>query len=81
MTEQKIKQYIEKWQKQGYPGELPDSAPRVLEKNNLAPSWRAIAYCLLQNDLGLSQLGFSRPHSRWYDIIKKIEIEGRNNEL
>lgn len=74
---EKIKEYIRKWKKQGYPKGIPDEVPDVLMRLNLAPSYKAIALAILKNDTNLVSLGYSPPYSYWYDAIKHVEIQGR----
>lgn len=77
----KVEAYIEKWKTCGYPDGIPDEVPNALMRLNLAPSWKAIAIAILQNDLQFTSLGFSTTHSKWYDALKKIEIDARNDGL
>lgn len=76
-TKARIRKYISEWKKKGYPDDIPDEVPAVLMPKNLAPSYKAIAQCLLSNDMNMEGLGFSAPKSKWYGIFKRIEIEGR----
>lgn len=77
-TEQRIKQYINKWKSQGYPDDIPDSVPDSLMRLQLAPSYKAIACALLKNDVKLLSLGFTGQKSEWYSVLKSIEIDARN---
>lgn len=70
----RIQEYICKWRNQGYPIGIPNEVPLVLMKNNLAPSYKAIALAILKNDHVLASLGFSVKKSIWYDVLKKIEL-------
>jgi predicted phosphoadenosine phosphosulfate sulfurtransferase len=79
-TIEKVLKYISEWKKKGYNDDIPDEVPDVLMKSNLAPSYKAIALAILQNDLHLTSLGFSAPKSEWYSILKRIEIEERNSK-
>lgn len=74
----KIKEYINKWGRQGYEGGIPDAVPIELMKNNLAPSYKAIAIAILSNDNNLLSLGFSPKKSIYYNILKKIELSKKN---
>jgi hypothetical protein len=76
-TRARIERYIQTWAERGYPEGIPDSVPERLMQLNLAPSYRAAALALLRNDLHLTGLGFSAPRSRWYDVIKRVEIAAR----
>lgn len=80
MVKYRVKKYIEFWKDKGYPDDIPDEVPDELMKLNIAPSYKAIAIALLSNDLYLSSLGFSRPVSKFYNILKSIEISKRENE-
>ena len=44
-----------------YLHEIPDEVPAKVAASGRAPSWRAVAVALLQNDLHLYQLGYARP--------------------
>jgi predicted phosphoadenosine phosphosulfate sulfurtransferase len=73
----KIRKYIEKWERQGYPDGIPDEADLKLEGMGKVPSYRMICKAILSNDVALTTLGFSRPKCDSYNVLKKIEIEGR----
>lgn len=77
-VDQKINQYIQTWMEQGYPDGIPDEVPMVLMRLGLAPSYKAICFALLKNDLTLKSLGFTAPVSRFYSELKRIEINKRN---
>jgi predicted phosphoadenosine phosphosulfate sulfurtransferase len=70
-------EYKQKWSKCGYFNDIPDECPHELEVENLVPSYRLIAKCLLKNDLNLTGLGFVQQKSAWYDALKKIELKKR----
>ena len=75
----KIKDYLSKWKKQGYENGIPDEVPSILQQYNLAPSYKAICFAILKNDLAFISLGYSKPYSEIYNSIKKAEIENRKN--
>ena len=75
----KINTYVKKWKSMGYPDDIPDEVPDILMIKNLAPSYKAIALAILNNDMYLSSLGFSRPKSEFYNAIKSIEISNRGS--
>ena len=75
--ENKIRQYIATWERRCYPDGIPDEAP--IEIDDMVPSYKKICIAIMKNDLEL--LGFSRPKSLWYGIIKRHEIEMRNKIL
>lgn len=72
-----VDSYISKWSQKGYPDDIPDSVPDELMRLSLAPSYRAIALALLSNDTGLNSLGMPVKKSKYYSILKKIEIDAR----
>lgn len=76
-TKERVKSYVGEWKGKGYPEDIPDEVPHELMARGLAPSYKAVALCLLSNDLWLSGLGFSRPSSKYYGEIKRREILGR----
>ena len=71
-TERLAFEYIKFWSDKGYEQDIPDDVPREID--GLAPSYRAIAECILKNDLNLNVLGFERKTSKWYSILKNIEL-------
>lgn len=73
----RIDQYVNEWRSRGYLIDIPDEVPLALMSENLAPSYKAIAIAILKNDHHLTSLGFSAPHSAWYDELKRIEISAR----
>ena len=75
--QKKIKRYLDKWSKQGYPDGIPDEAPAKLEHLGKVPSYRMICRAILKNDLTLSSLGFAKPKSELYSMYKKIELAER----
>ena len=78
-TEKKVRQYIKAWESRGYPNGIPDEVPDELMALGLAPSYKAICFALLKNDVALRSLGFSPPISAAYMGIKRLEIEARTN--
>lgn len=77
MIKNKITKYIYLWKNQGYKDDISDEVPEGLMRLNLAPSYKAICIALLKNDHNLISLGMSAPKSRWYNELKKIEIDER----
>lgn len=74
---ERIQQHVDQWRRQGYLHDIPDEVPDALMNEGLAPSYRAIAIAILKNDHHMTALGFSAPHSAWYDELKRIEIAAR----
>ncbi len=76
----KIRKYIEIWKDRGYTEDIPDEVPEKLMQLGLAPSYKAIALAVLQNDHALISLGFPPPKSQWYNKLKRIELAERNKD-
>ena len=76
----KIAQYVSTWRSRGYPEDIPDEVPDALMTLGLAPSYKAICFALLRNDVTLQSLGFSAKKSDVYNAIKRIEIESRKSK-
>ncbi len=67
----RVKSYTEVWESRCYPDGIPDSLPEKVMKSMRAPSYKAIALCLLNNDLALYGLGFQPlKTSEWYYHLK-----------
>lgn len=73
----KIMSYINKWKLQGYKNGIPDEAPSNLEALVKVPSYRQICRAILKNDINLISLGYSKPNSEAYNMLKRIEINER----
>jgi predicted phosphoadenosine phosphosulfate sulfurtransferase len=58
---ERVSEYVRTWQARCYFHEIPDEVPVKVAASGRAPSWRAVAVALLQNDLHLYQLGYARP--------------------
>lgn len=78
---QKVREYISRWEGQGYPEGIPDEAHLRLEALNKVPAYRHICRAILRNDNFLTTLGHSRPDCEAYGTIKRIEIEMRANKM
>ena len=61
------------WRKRGYAEGIPDEAPRVLEVERQAPSWRRLCKVLLRNDYWCKGLAFTQPRSDVYDRYCKMK--------
>lgn len=81
MQEARIRQYISKWEGQGYPAGIPDASDPKLEGLNKAPSYRHICKAILRNDIALTTLGYTRPDCEAYGGLKRVEIEERNKKM
>ena len=64
----------------GYFYDIPDDVPVVLADKKLAPSYKAIAIAMLNNDHALKSLGMSQPKSEAYSMLKKIELKARKEK-
>lgn len=71
--EEQIFNYIREWEGRCYSGGIPDEAP--IEINDKVPSYKKIALCILRNDL--RGIGVEPKYSKYYSILKRIEIEAR----
>lgn len=76
----RVQQYIKEWTLKDYSSGIPDEVPAVLQRQLLAPSWKAIADALLRNDLQLLSLGFTGVESPWYGELKRVELEARDTQ-
>lgn len=73
--------FMKGWLGRGY-DEIPDEAPRILEDQMWAPSWRRMAKVLLRNDYWCKGLGLAQPKSDAYGDylkLKKMRIRAREN--
>jgi predicted phosphoadenosine phosphosulfate sulfurtransferase len=75
----KIESYIANWKKKGYSNDIPEEVPVLLNELNKAPSYKAICLAILKNDNSLKTLGYQPRKSKYYHILKKIEIEARES--
>jgi predicted phosphoadenosine phosphosulfate sulfurtransferase len=70
-----VRQYVDYWTRNCYLNGIPDEVPDCLLKTGHVPSWKLIALCLLRNDMNLTGLGFTPQISRWYVVLKQIELK------
>lgn len=66
--------YIDSYLLKGY-DTIPDDLPTELDL--IAPSFRVICKAILKNDLHLTSLGYSKPKTESYNILKQIELNER----
>ena len=57
----RVAEYTRLWQNRCYGEGIPDEVPAKVAESGRAPSWKAVAMCLLRNDLHLYRLGFAKP--------------------
>ena len=74
---EEINKYIKTWEERCYSDGIPDEAPERLERLNKVPSYRRICLAILKNDYQLKTLGKTPKKSKYYDILKKIELKAR----
>ena len=72
-----IKEYIKTWEERCYSNGIPDEVPTRIAQLNKAPSYRQICIAILKNDHSLKTLGFSERKSRYYHILKRMELDAR----
>lgn len=75
----KIKSYVDTWENRCYFDGIPDDAPK--EIFDMVPSYKRITMAILKNDYPLKTLGFTPPVSEYYSMLKKIEINERNEAI
>jgi len=63
------------WEKRCYRNGIPDEAP--FELKDKVPSYKNICMALLKNDFNLVSLGYSPKITKYYSILKRIEIDQR----
>jgi len=70
---------VETWKNRCYYDDIPDEIPKKLAASNRAPSYKAIAICILRSDLLLNGLGFQpKENNALYRQIKKLNC-GQGN--
>lgn len=72
---QRFQKFIYGWHKRGYK-EIPEEAPRELEAQCWAPSWRRMCKVLLRNDYWCKGLGQTQPKSEAYIKYKEMKKQG-----
>lgn len=68
----KFQGWIKNWRGRGYQT-IPDEAPKVLEDQHWAPSYRRLCKVLLRNDWWCKGLGLTQPKSEAYDRYMKMK--------
>jgi predicted phosphoadenosine phosphosulfate sulfurtransferase len=70
----RFQSWIKGWRGRGY-AEIPNEAPKILEDQHWAPSYRRLCKVLLRNDWWCKGLGLTQPKSdaygRWLEIKKE----------
>lgn len=75
---EKIIFYIKLWENRCYYSGIPDKVP--LDIFDKVPSYNRISLAILRNDRSLKYLGFTPPHSEYYSILKRIELNEREKQ-
>lgn len=73
--------YEKTWRDRCYDAGLPDEVPAKLSASGRAPSWKAIAMCILKNDLQLRGLGFGRTDSILVEQLHGIAKARKTKQL
>ena len=73
----RIAGYVRTWEARAYSEGIPDSVPDGLLNSGRVPSWKAVAMCILRNDLQLRGLGFHGKITPW---AKALADEAERNE-
>ena len=74
----RIEAYVKTWQSRCYPDSIPDDLPDGLLFSGRAPSWKAVAISLLQNDFRLHKLGYTTTPGEWAQTV--INMSARNDD-
>jgi predicted phosphoadenosine phosphosulfate sulfurtransferase len=69
----RAKSYVKTWKERCYEEDIPDEVPFRVMESMRAPSYKAIAMCILNNDLALYDLGFAPHVSHWYRTVKQLK--------
>ena len=80
-TTQRAMSYIKTWESRCYSSGIPDEASRLLMDSGRVPSYKAIAECILKNDLHLYGLGFMPHVSHWYKVVKKEKSDYESDQM
>lgn len=67
--------YVKTWEDRCYSNGIPDEVPAKVQKSKRAPSYKAIALCILKNDHLLIGLGFSEKESDLWKAFRENEKE------
>lgn len=70
---ERFKSFIKGWKARGYTEGIPDEAPKILEDQYWAPSWRRLCKVLLRNDWWCKGLGLTQPKSEAYGKYLQIK--------
>lgn len=74
----RIEAYVHTWEQRCYRDLIPDDVPDGLLFSGRAPSWKAIANCLLNNDFRLHKLGYTTTPGEWAQAA--IDVSARQSD-
>lgn len=77
----RIEAYVKTWQQRCYRDSIPDNLPDGLLFSGRAPSWKAIAMCLLHNDFRLHKLGYTTTPGEWAQAVIEVATKTSDNQL
>ena len=63
------------WGRRCYLNGIPDEAPKEIFSK--VPSYKRIAIALLSNDMQLTQLGYEAKKTKYYSLLKRIELKDK----
>ena len=61
--------------------DIPDEVPDKIMDSGRAPSYKAIAIAILQNDVTLKSLGFEGKYTEWHNILKNKINDLENKQM
>jgi len=79
--QKKIAYWVQSWKRKGYPEDIPDEAPTLLEDSGRVPSYRMIVKAILKNDKTLQTLGYGRSSCELYMLIKREELQAKGKRV
>lgn len=68
------------WENRCYYLGIPDEIPTNLANTNRVPSYKKIALAILKNDNSLKYIGMIPKTSKYYHMLKRIEISKRTKD-
>ena len=71
---QKVEEYCRTWEGRCYDAGIPDEAPGSLLFSGRVPSFKAIALCILSNDLHLRRIGFDWQES---ELCRELRVQAK----
>ena len=77
----RIEEYVKTWQQRCYRDSIPDDLPDGLLFTGRAPSWKAIAICLLHNDFRLHKLGYTTTPGEWAQAAIDVTTRKSKDQL